>query len=393
MSNNEREPSQVKTNELFAKDYSNYRQFVDSGCNSSRKQGLFSEESYAKALADQRSLIIQNHTGLLIPVLTPIDIVPGMNTSYFEKNYPEGVFLFSTAGLDSTEQEWAVRYISENISSAQPIFYEYSEHNPDNLHNITKLQQLLAQKNIKYTVNDFSISGEESKSIPEHLKQGSMIMYSGQIRLNKYSKKHNGSKSLYDSFIHGVDNGDIVLDKQEGSEIINGGELKNNRQLLSAMWSVYKQRLSEISVNYPINLEDSFEEFVEMVADDDTVIVLAYEKGEVACFTYLLKNIQKATWLNDKNLQKFISEDKDLYYFPGIVAHRDRSGKALEVLNALAKACRQTNIEFDILFECTNHSAVYIPHLIAKAADITGYIQAATKPEEQIYYNILQIND
>ena len=159
------------------------------------------------------------------------------------------------------------------------------------------------------------------------------------------------------------------------------------------MWSVYKQRLSEISVNYPINLEDSFEEFVEMVADDDTVIVLAYEKGEVACFTYLLKNIQKATWLNDKNLQKFISKDKDLYYFPGIVAHRDRSGKALEVLNALAKACRQTNIEFDILFECTNHSAVYIPHLIAKAADITGYIQAATKPEEQIYYNILQIND
>lgn len=388
----EKNSSQIKPNFNKEVGYFEYRKVLDLSAESCRKQGLITEDSYYQALGDPRTIIIENDSNVKIPVLCPISLVPGLNYNFFDRNYSDNCFLISTAGLNEEETASFFRHLEHTDLAKKSFFYEHSKDNCSNDIFIDNLIQSLNNSGIQYSINDFLDYSTENE--PEYLKTGSMILYSGNIRLK--AKNKNQAKltdDLCESFSLGVANGDIVLDRQNGSELISGAELKTDEKKLRKMWQVYEQRLSEIATNYPINLEDTFEDFVDMVTDDNTVVSIAYDQGEVACFTYLLRNIHKANWLNVNYTEIFTDPCYSLYYFPGIVAHKDRSGKAIEVLHALAKSCKQNNIEFDILFECTNHSAAYIPQIIAKAADMTGYINASTTLEEQIFYKILKIGN
>lgn len=377
-------------NRLLDKQYAHYRYVLDNSSKSSRKQGLITPESYFRALEDPHSLVLENSDGLLIPAINPIENVPGLNYNYFDREYPGKSFLFSAEGMDNASLGLLLKYFSENKITEKSLFFEHSECSKKNLQIIEIITEILDQQRAGYSISDFSEYSHEPA--PEQLRQGSMILYSGQLRLKELSKD-NFNGDLCESFDRGVAQGDISYDRKEGSELLSGKQLIENHLLLTDMWEVYRERLSEIAFNFPINLEDSFEEFVDMVTDDGTVISIAYQEGKVACFTYLLGNIEKASWLNLNSLQKFRNSDHALYYFPGIVAHKERAGKAIEVLNAIGRACKQGNINFDILFECTNHSAAYIPNIISKAAELSGYVDASTQQEEQIYYKVLDINN
>jgi hypothetical protein len=376
----------------FAGNYSEYREQLDLSCQTSRKQGLFTQESFAKANKDDKSLIVANRTGFNVPVVTPIENAPGLNNNYFQAHHPYNCYFLSSAGFDASEAESLAQHIASNINPGCSFFFEHSVLSDVNVLVVDKIMKFLDAQNVDYILNDFSQYSQDIKS--ENLKQASMVLYSGKIRLaDSVSKKRTLTKDLAMSFGQGVESGDIDLDVNEGSEILSGKSIKNNHNILSEMWDVYKQRFMEISENYPINLEDTFEEFVDMITDNETIVAVAYQEGRVACFTYLLKNNNKANWLNAESLQKFNNPNFDLYYFPGIVAHKDMPGKSMEVLHAIARACKQNSIEFNILFECTNHSATYIPSIISKAAEQTGYINATTCAEEQTFYKILQVID
>lgn len=371
-----------------------YREACDSASLLSRKQGIFLEKPYQEALADHRSVVIEAANGLQVPVSTPTELVPGLNQEFFAKKFPSGATYVNPLLVDRADYPSVARLVAETaVANKTALFYEFSmEKDYGTREFISLVAENMRDMGIAVEYDEI----EDPAVDDEHAayKPAAMIMFEGNIMHTGAREIHSEGAtptddSIADYFWQGVEAGEIPADEEEGSVIYSGKQITEEEGLIDELWDIYKDRFSELGADYPISLEDSFEEFVEMLTSPDTMTVIGFADSEVSCFTFFAKDLKTAFWLNDKSLLKLYGNEAP-FYFPGIVAHRDRSSRAKEVLFAIGRTVKYAQLDFKILYECTNHSATYVPDIIEAAAKESGLVTINNKQQETIAYRVLK---
>lgn len=384
----------LKSSELGSASYDAYRQECDSQSQLSRKQGIFTAESYFAALKDDRTVSATTETGICLPICTPLEHVPGFNVRFLDQTFPEGVFYVNPLLVSPEKYPEYAKEVSNTVANnGGAVFYEFSYENDYGTKAfIALVADQLKEKGYELELEEFE-DPAVSEEYPE-FKPAAMVLFEGNLMYTGARQLHENDRgqtaSLSNAFWEGVERGEIPADLEEGSALYSGKQIIAQEGLINELWDIYKDRFSDLGSHYPVSLEDSFEEFVEMIANPDTMTAIAYANSKVACFTFLVEKFEAAPWLNANSLRNYYSEETP-YYFPGIVARRDTSGRAFEVLYAIGRAAKFAKLDFKILYECTNHSAMYIPDIIEKAAEHSGLVTVNTKQLESIAYRALRL--
>ena len=342
--------------------FQSYREACDSTSKLCRKQGIFLEEDYRASVSDERTIVVEARGGLQIPVATPTELVPGLNHDFFAKKFPEGAMYVNPLLIERVDFPDIAKHVAEAVATNKSsVFYEFSmEQDYGTREFVSLVAEDLRAMGFELEYDEI----EDPEVDDEHAayKPAAMILYEGNVMHREARAIHPeedvaSEGSLSDYFWQGAEAGEIPADKEIGSVIYSGKQVSESEGLVDELWDIYKDRFSELGANYPISLEDSFEEFVEMLTSPDTMTAIAFADSKVACFTFLVKDVKTAFWLNDKSLSEQYSGDMP-YYFPGIVAHRDRSGHAAEVLFAIGRTAKYAKLDFKILYD---HSAQTVP--------------------------------
>ena len=385
---------QLRSGELSSHNFESYRQECDDQSALSRKQGIFLPEFYEAALEDEKTVIATSESGLKVPIATPVEHIPGLNQEFFSRSFPEGVLYVNPLLLAQEDYPALARQTAQAaVENSASIFYEFSLEND---YGTREFVSMVAE-NMRELGYETELNDLEDPAVPdthEAFKPASMILFEGNLmhggprQIHQETTEGGEEQTLSEAFWSGVERGVIPADTENGSAIYSGDQLVGNEELIKELWAAYEDRFAELGANYPVSLEDSFEEFVEMITRPDTMTAIAFADSEVACFTYLLKDFETAAWLNPSSLNEQYPSEKP-YYFPGIVSRRDKSGRALEVLYAIGRASKFDEQDFKILYECTNHSATYIPEILEKAAAHSGLVTIANKQVETIAYRVI----
>lgn len=378
--------------------YSEYRRRCDQSNLVCRKQGILSEAGYCHALADEDTLVHNVSDLFSTPICIPIKYVTGISQEYFDAHHFGKVYYISPMLLDENQYDVFAEIIAKKITFENAAaFYEYSNEFD---YGAKKFAELVFEK-CRYFGGIFSIDLMEDENIPakhEEARPAAMTFFNGEIThisegIDYFDGRsiQSGKPLIYQLYQAAVTGGDLVSSEHSGVSAYCAEELLGDRQdLLESMWKIYKDRFQELGEHFPISLEDSYEDFVEMISNKGTTTLIAYSEGQIACFTFLVDNFSSTYWLNGQAIESiFMGNDNPTFYFPGIVAHRERGGMAYELLYAFGGIIKFGKLNCNIFYECTNHSTLYIPTMIEKAAEHSRLAHVKNRLLDTISYRII----
>lgn len=162
--------------------------------------------------------------------------------------------------------------------------------------------------------------------------------------------------------------GTRLIDVNKVDELLDSGMSMRDR-----LWQIYEQQFSQLIENHPARQAQYEYEFDAMLRDPETLTIAHFVDGDVVSFASFVGNIEACDWLNTEYYQQKFPGEKVLY-FPGIATDAEKQGNhyAMNLIDMVAKLCSRAKVQPRIVFQCTNISADYIPHIVKGAVEATG---------------------
>jgi len=360
--------------------FENYTYLLNKDNTGARRNGILSEELYYQALVDP-STIFTESLGSFMPVLVPAKYGMGLGYDVTRCNditlqegnancYMMAVPLSMLTDKDVTE-------IANMIPPNTTIFLsnnnsETRDSNLDGFLDITGGS----------VIPIFQNNGE-SESIP------SVSLHSIEVvsRDTTIDYQRTSVDALLASYSELTREGLI----EEGRLLLSGRDLTG--ELLSKMWELYKDRFQWLGDGHPISMEDTYEDFADLITDESTLCSIRTEGGEVVCFTYFVENMDKLYWLNKGYLENYgtnLESGTTTLFFPGIVSSGQGLGYSSDVIETIAKPVARSRARLGVLFENTNISEAYIPKIVESVVNESDSIKAIGHRvlDKTIYYAI-----
>lgn len=163
----------------------------------------------------------------------------------------------------------------------------------------------------------------------------------------------------------------------EGTQLVDVSRvdepLETGVSMRDRLWQIYQQQFGQLIENHPARQAQYEYEFDAMLRDPETLTIAHLVDGDVVSFATFVGNIESCDWLNTDFYRQNFPDEKVLY-FPGIATDAEKQGNhyAMNLIDLVAKLCVRAKVQPRIVFQCTNISADYIPHIVKGAVEATG---------------------
>lgn len=123
-------------------------------------------------------------------------------------------------------------------------------------------------------------------------------------------------------------------------------------------------------------MEFSREFFDEQITSADTMTVVYFENGEPQCFSFIAPNFEMSDWLNQgstsmKQQRKEAEENGrvPIHWYELISRGVRGMGFGEKVLGAFMELAARSGYAYQVFFESTNLSSLYIPKIVEQQID------------------------
>jgi len=350
-------------------EYNQYQDLCNNNNTGSRRRGILSGELYQEIIADPNTCFIES-INKRIPVL--MDIVYGLAMGYdSERCKDSSGKLYATAKiltlpiheLSNDQKNQLANLFMKNGEIA--LFF--SDHNNEES---SALCEILNKVGLRYTekplVDTRAARGDE---------QAGLFLYSFVIEQKKERRAVRKLQLIdvfdyYSNIIGPVvtADGDAVTTLQMGDKI--------NDAEATEMWNLYNNKFDFLGENHPISMQDTKEDFLELLRSESTLIALTRTKDDngdlnrLTCFVYFIDEIDYLYWLNQEYLRKIIvsasekCENISDIFIPGLVSSGVGQIYSLLPLGLFIKTGDEMGMSACVLYENTNLSKKYVPRIV-----------------------------
>ena len=347
-------------------DFNIYKTVCNYSNDGSRRRGILSEESYGEIIDDDTTGYI-NIGGCLVPAL--IDISHGW-----------------AMGYDVDKCRELASDLSSNVKVLALPIHEFDD---DARQQFTDL--LVSSNGCALYFSDHN--GDESKALSEILDKTEMG-HAEKPLIDSRAAKGDEQAALYLYSCYAEQNPDRgerqrlslsdvqdYYDKHVGPSFtpdggavttLNMGNRLNNQET-EEMWRIFDDMFKFLGgENHPISMQDSKEDFINMLRSDNTMISATYKVGEnganeLICFTYLIDNIENLYWLNQDFFKKNSDKNPDYVtdiYTPGLVSKGGDRMYAPLAIGFFTRVSDKSGQSVNMTFENTNLSKRYVPRFV-----------------------------
>lgn len=319
-------------------------------------QGIsLSEEDISEALKDPQTLRA-NIKGVDVPILMPVAKIELFASSgYFEQGADGYLFM--------------------------PIYSDLSQDEIQSIHELVK-QSNLESKTIFSYFEDGDINSEQYSSLildsisdgyhQKHLidnkndTEASITHFEGLAEVQDRSDMKSGVTSLRPAFLEAVANGEYEEHPNTGVTLLDPAELKINKELLDKLWRIGDEQFTSLAENLPVRQSAQREEFDEFMTHEGTSNIVYFENGEPICIATFLHSLEPLEWLRKDYFYDKFGKDAFFGYFVFLVSDaKNPSHKSShKVLNTVVDLIDKSHHDMQVVFECTNISATYVPKLV-----------------------------
>ena len=142
--------------------------------------------------------------------------------------------------------------------------------------------------------------------------------------------------------------------------LLDGIQILAHSRLGSAVWALFEERFSSLSVSHPVSIEEDRSWFEASIARAGALVAVAFDpQGSVSAAGWLMDDPLAADWLRPTVFQR---RDRRPIYFYGLASHRTAPPRAAySVLKRLGRAVAAANMPVDFIFETTERSSSTCP--------------------------------
>jgi hypothetical protein len=347
-------------------DFKSYETVCNYSNEGSRRRGILSEELYGEIIDDKSTGFIKIG-GCLAPAL--IDISHGMAMGYDVDKCKELASDLSTdikilsLPIDEFDEN-EKRQFEDLLMSSNGCALYFSDHNGDES---KALGEILGKTGIghaeKPLIDSRAAKGDE---------QAAMYLYSCYAEQNpdrgeRQRLRLSDVQEYYDKYV-----GPSYTPDGDAVTTLNMGDRLSSQQA-EEMWCIFDDMFNFLGgENHPISMQDSKEDFMDMLCSDRTMISATYKVGEdgtneLTCFTYLIDKIDDLYWLNQDFFKKN-SDNNPSYvtdiYTPGLVSKGGDRMYAPLAIGFFTRVADESGLSVNMTFENTNLSKRYVPRIV-----------------------------
>ncbi|MEO3875037.1 hypothetical protein ABGB18_40140 [Nonomuraea sp. B12E4] len=165
---------------------------------------------------------------------------------------------------------------------------------------------------------------------------------------------------------------------EANAAILGAASLRADPRLAERLWELYGERFDWLGRHHPISMEESQATFNSALLHSDTQTLATFERGRPVCIGLFMTGLAACDWLSPEfraNLEEQAAADNEnLIYFYGLASStKAGAAHAEEVMATFARTLWRTGKPCRLIFEATNLSSRYIPHLVGKWVHGSGY--------------------
>ena len=141
---------------------------------------------------------------------------------------------------------------------------------------------------------------------------------------------------------------------------------------LDDMWRIYERQFAALVAPHPCRQMQTEEEFCAMVRHRGALTVLSTAGNRIAAFSVFVEDLSACAWLR---AEWFAARRGPApVYFAGIAVDPQLEGHRFSagLIAAIARIIVTSGANRELVFQCTNRSARYVPRLVEEGAAATG---------------------
>lgn len=309
-------------------------------------------------------------TGERWPLLVPVKYHQDYSSVFFEKHYgEEQVHFFSLPPYEALEELMTspdgIDEVGEFLQSRHAIIaYDYREGDAAEEFIPEFLKEALSGQEAKLedvTPESRSEIWKMNYGLPE------VVFYEGRAQLLESPEEK--SESIQAAINEMIAEGEIEILPTDGPTFIFPEQLQAEEgELLERMWDMYSAQFNVLVEDHPALFEQPKEEFFSTLLDVDTVNIAYMHEGKPVGLLYLVGNIGKCVWLNEKYYdEKYANDPAWVAFYPGVVVAADMAQKDMgfiqEMMNVVSRVSEKAGKDLLMAFACSNISKTYIPKI------------------------------
>lgn len=382
-------------NEIPSVSFSEYSFICNFENDCFQKKGILRSEFYESIVSDETTSFI-NIDNRSVPIFVDIKygFSMGYDTAKCDKfaSVLEGdklVLSFPIDKLSDLERSQLV----DLIKSREDFSVYFTDHEGKDRELLTALINEAGKTYSEEALSDDRLDGEDA--------QAAMYLYACRV-----SQKGEQVNNLCLS--------DIVeyFEKQIGPVYSrDGGAVTRldlgcnlSDEVFDKIWKLYDDRFENLgSHKHPISMQDSKDEFINLVKSGNTMVAATYVKGETdeydtpACFTFFLDNIDNLYWIDKDYISKKIRNiggpNDILVFTPGLVSSSEHGSLSALPIGLFARAGGELGMGATIFYENTNLSKNYVPRIVDRFISRSCVNSDYTKSEQidKVEYRLIHV--
>ncbi len=350
-------------------DFAHYRGMCDSE-DDFRKTGIQHEEAFTHALEDDRTIVFL-HEGRQVPLAAPIDYEKMYNIERCKDLTGKSNILLLAAPLNvvmESEQDEPIA-VPEDTAIIVEEFGDISEATVDST--TSRLPFRGAKPHMFINPNLSSIDGHDHAWM-------SAYSLSFEPANGSSGEKYEPGRLLddvvaaWESLQTSRGSGIYPEDGTNETYLFTNSQLSSNKELVDELWSIAEVGFGDVlGAHHPLSMEFTRSFFDEQISSNDTLTTVKFVDGEPICFGFLALGMHKNDWLNTES-PKLIAEMEDAkqknrpyVHFHELISKGEKGmGHSIDILSTFLGAAARTGYQYDVFFESTNLSSLYIPKIV-----------------------------
>lgn len=361
--------------------YEAYRAFVDTNTIGSRKLGLLDQAMAEEAIRDP-STVVREYVGNQIPILAHLKYAAGYDYTKCKEMAEAGddnnlYYLSVIPKVFTNNSEEVQNNIKDQLKPGDVLFFEYASNDSEAKAITDEILQKLERP-----------ISEVTALVDEQGKQASMGLFLADVvNHSPYNRHPLKDMTPVDAFNTRLERGEAELEPVNGPTLLLSDNI--DEVLFEKLWKLYEKRFEWLGENHPISMQDTRDDFESHLRSPHTVTSVFYEQGEPVCLAYFMDNTDEVYWLNSNFLRSHLAntDEQPLMFFGGIASSAEHAGLSRQVIQYICAFLNDTGKNYQVMFESTNRSEMYIPNMVEKYVNETGLLTSEhpRKIDDHIY--------
>lgn len=347
--------------------FEEYRTACDS-IDQFRKVGIQNKETYDSLVNNPVAMMVSTNMGLM-PLLAPI----GLEKMYHKPRCEE---------ILNRESVWLLALPAEILNQCMPDDYKINlprdiaviiEDFSDDQASFRSLTHYLTGDFVKKDfINDdlLNFSGHETAWMGAY-----SVVPGSDLGNRKFTSGLEFADDIVETWINErqADGLETEPDEQSSGVFYFSNEALDKRpDIVDGLWEVSSYGFgNKLGKDHPLSMEFNRESFDQQITAESAMTAVYFNNGEPLCFSFISPNFSESDWLNcnSRVLKGFLGEaahnGRVPLHWHELISKGERGmNYADKVLQEFMKLAAKSGYDFQVFFESTNLSSLYIPDIV-----------------------------